>query len=274
MKNIILFLFLTSTIYTFSQKKNNKFKQPFPVFESCIKSVTPNECFNSIMISKMIPAIESDVKNYLKEKKCEYIFVSVYFVIDQDGKPISESISTSKIKNNPSIEIKLKKVISNLPKIYPRKNEYNNAILTYYHLTLSLGLDENENIIVLEDTNEPKAFSENKNFTAPIYPKCKSTSNKELQKCFSNQMTKLIVKKYNYKKATKGFNKKGSFYTYILFKVDKKGEVNNYKVFAPNEKFKKEALRSLRKIKDLKPGTHNKKPVNVNFAIPIKLKLE
>ena len=180
----------------------------------------------------------------------------------------------TKVKSNDSIAIKLKNVALNLSKISPRKNEFNHPILTYYNLSVKLGWNkEKDEIIILEKTNDKKDYSESSNMTAPIYPGCSSKSNKGLKQCFSNKVTKLIQKKYKINKAIKGFNKKGSFYTYVLFKVDKNGEVNSYKVFGPNENIENEARRSLKKLKDLKPGTKNGKPVNVNFAIPLKFKL-
>ncbi len=260
----------------FSQKKNTDFIQPFPLFKDCKTSINPSDCFNKIISSKIIEVIETDVQSYLEKKEIrKSVNVYLNFIIDENGKPIEESISTTKIRSNPTIESKLKKMILNLPNIYPRRNEANHPILSYYHLTAKLGLDkENNNVVLLEETNEPNGISENRNFTAPVYPKCQSTSNKVLRKCFSNNVTKLLLKKYRINKAVKGFNKKGSFYTYILFKVDKFGEVNNYKIFGPNETIENEARRSLKKLKDLKPGTENGKPVNVSFALPLKFKIE
>ena len=111
-------------------------------------------------------------------------------------------------------------------------------------------------------------------FISPIYPGCKPTSNPDLKACFSKKITHLILKKFKIQKALKEFNKKGTFYIYVLFSVNKEGEINDFTAYGSSKNMSNEALRSLKRIKGLQPGINKGKAVKVPYSLPVKFKIE
>jgi len=272
MKNFILILFLLSSIYSFSQD-NKSFKQPYITFDSCKDSENKKECFDDLIIERMLKASKDAVVSHMeKYPDCGSVSLHVSFVVGENGRPIDESIKTTK---NAALDVneKLDNVVKNLPDISPLRNEYNYEILSYYFLFIDVTIDENKELVLLEKSTEPIELSENSCCVTPIYKGCESsTTNKELKKCFSDNISKIIGQKFNINKAFKKFDKRGTFNTYILFNIDKKGEVSDVLAFGPSKEITAEALRSFGKIKPLQPGTKDGEPVIVPFMLPIKLK--
>lgn len=272
MKNVILIFVCLYSSFLFSQE-NRGFKQPYISFETCNNSENKQECFDTLIISKMLETAKNDILAY-KEKypNSGNLSLHVSFIIDENGRPIDESIRTTKNEIS-DINKKLDSMVKTLPDIIPLRNENNHKILSFYQLFIDVAVNDKNELVLVEKTNEPKEFSEDSCCTAPIYEGCEGTSNKELKQCFSNNVSKIIGSKFNTKKAFKGFKKEGTFYTYILFNIDKKGDVNDVHVFGPTKNITDEAVRALGKIKRLEPGKKNGESIIVPFVLPIRLNI-
>ncbi len=273
MKNLILILFLLNSVLSYTQA-NKGFKQPHITFDSCKDAENIKECFDDLIIERMLAASKDAVVSHMeKYPDCSSVSLHVSFVVGENGRPIDESIKTTK---NAVLDVneKLNNVVKNLPDISPLRNEYNYEILSYYFLFIDVTIGENKELVLLEKSTEPIELSENSCCVTPIYKGCESsTTNKELKNCFSDNVSKIIVQKFNSNKAFKKFDKQGTFNTYILFNIDTNGEVIDVVAFGPSNEITAEALRAFGKIKPLQPGTKDGVPVIVPFMLPIKFKL-
>ncbi|WP_452223260.1 energy transducer TonB [Lacinutrix chionoecetis] len=266
-----LIIVLTCSL-SFSQSNKN-FVQNYLLISSCSEQPNKMDCFNNYVAKKLTDTVKTDVKNYLeKNPKRNYVVNRASFVVGENGKPIKGSINTTNPKNT-DVGLKLKQAVLNLPEISPRRNEYNYPLLTLYSISIKNGMNKNDSVVVLDINNKPHSNINKSNMVAPVYKGCKSKDNNELKKCLSDNVAKVIGKKFNAKKALKGFNKIGSFYTYVFFTVDKDGRLDNLKAFGPNQSFQDEALAALKKVKRITPGTKNGEPIRVSFSLPIKLKV-
>ena len=263
--------------YVNVQSQNTKLIQPYPIFKSCIDAKNQSDCFDQTVIDHIFPTtFKEDVLSTLIEGNStdKSTTFSISFIINENGRPINKSIEVS-VKNLIIYEPKIYEAILNLPKILPAKNEYGYPFLRIYQLHVDFEVNSEGQLVLSEYYQESEIFSNNPNLKAPIYPGCsESMTNKELKKCFSKKMTQLIIKDYNYSKAIKGFKKRGTFYTYVMFKVNKEGVLGSFKSFGPNKKFEKEAVKSLNKAEKLVPGYEGERAVNVTFGIPLKSKIQ
>ncbi|MEM9680800.1 MAG: energy transducer TonB, partial [Bacteroidota bacterium] len=103
----------------------------------------------------------------------------------------------------------------------------------------------------------------------PIFPGCERyTARKDLHKCMSQKINKLVQKKFNTDIAgEKGLSGKQKIY--VQFKIDKTGNVSEIKARAPHPDLEKEAQRVINKIPQMQPGDQGLKPVNVVYNLPI-----
>lgn len=106
----------------------------------------------------------------------------------------------------------------------------------------------------------------------PIYPGCeRKRSNKKLKKCMSDKISKFITKNYNLD-VFKSLDLPASDYTvYIIFKLNKEGEIIEAKARGPHPKLEKEAVRVINSLPKMTPGKIKEKPVIIPYSIPVYL---
>ncbi len=111
---------------------------------------------------------------------------------------------------------------------------------------------------------------------APVYKGCKrfmKKGNKALKSCLSQNVSKYISDNFNTKVA-KGLGFEGcATRISTSFKITKEGRVDDIKVYAEHEVLEKETIRILKKFPKVKPGIKKGKPVNVDYSLPIILKI-
>jgi len=108
----------------------------------------------------------------------------------------------------------------------------------------------------------------------PIFPGC-TGSNKELRACFSNQISKFILNKFNAELASDIGLKPGSIQRiFVVFKIDKNGDITDINARAPHKKLKEEAIRVIKLLPKMIPGKQRHKPVSVSYGLPIVFKVE
>ena len=109
---------------------------------------------------------------------------------------------------------------------------------------------------------------------APIYPGCEKYSNNEERiACFSSKIRRIVSKKFNGALGAE-YGLKGLQRIDVQFRVDKKGLIQDVKVRAPHPALEKEARRVVGKFSKMEPGKIENKPVDVNYILPIKFKVE
>lgn len=108
----------------------------------------------------------------------------------------------------------------------------------------------------------------------PIFPGC--TGNKQqLRACFSDQMQKFVGKHFKADLASDLGLQSGSIQRiFVMFKIDKNGNVSGIQARAPHKKLKEEAIRVIKKLPKMTPGRQRGKPVGVRYSLPITFKVE
>ncbi len=106
---------------------------------------------------------------------------------------------------------------------------------------------------------------------APIFPGCEKLE-KSLQKlCLQNKIKTYVNKKFKTRIATKLGLKPGMKKIYVLFKIDKNGNVTDIRARGPHKKLEKEAIRVIKSLPSMVPGKNNNKTVGVKYTLPITL---
>jgi len=148
----------------------------------------------------------------------------------------------------------------------------------------STEIDETDAIIVIdldknfvsveeeEDVVEDIPFLVIEN--VPVFPGC-TGNNKELRACFSAKMSKFVSKKFNAELASDIGLQQGSVQRiFVMFKIDKKGNIANIQARAPHKKLQQEAIRVINLLPKMTPGKQRGRAVGVRYGLPIVFKVE
>lgn len=127
---------------------------------------------------------------------------------------------------------------------------------------------EEEEEEVVEDV--PFMIIEN----VPVFPGC-SGNNEELRNCFSSEITKFVSKNFNTEIAQDlGLNSGSIQRIFVLFKIDKNGDITDIQVRAPHKRLEVEAVRVVEMLPKMTPGKQRGRPVGVKYSLPIVFKIE
>ncbi|WP_397364309.1 hypothetical protein [Olleya sp. R77988] len=102
----------------------------------------------------------------------------------------------------------------------------------------------------------------------PVFPGCDTGTNTEKKQCFDQALSKLISKNFNTSLA-EDLNLTGKHKIRTSFKIDTNGEVVDIQARAANTELANEAIRVLKLIPKLKPGTQRGQTVIVPYWLPI-----
>ena len=105
----------------------------------------------------------------------------------------------------------------------------------------------------------------------PIFPGCKGTNNDELKACFEAKIQEHIQKNFRFPDAAKEMGLSGK--VFVLFAIDKNGDIANIKTRGPDKVLEKEAERIISLLPKMIPGKQRGKAVTVPYSIPIMFKL-
>ena len=107
----------------------------------------------------------------------------------------------------------------------------------------------------------------------PVYPGCKGTK-EQLRICLQEKITKHISRKFNSGLASDLGLTPGIKRIFVLFKIDRNGNITNIQARAPHKKLKEEAIRVVKLLPKMEPGMQRKIPVGVKYSLPIVFKVE
>lgn len=108
---------------------------------------------------------------------------------------------------------------------------------------------------------------------APIFPGC-TGSREERKLCFSDQVSKHVLKHFNAELAQELGLSPGKQKIFVLFTVDKNGEINNIMARAPHKSIEKEAIRVIELLPRMIPGKQRGREVGVKYSLPITFNVE
>jgi protein TonB len=139
--------------------------------------------------------------------------------------------------------------------------------------------DESEEVIIEEivEIQEAEDIYEDVPFTiiedVPVFPGC-TGSKEELKDCFSRQMQKHFVRKFDSDLPNDLGLSSGKKRLIMLFKIDKTGNIVDIRVKAPHPRLESEAIRIIKLLPRMKPGRQRGTPVGVKYTLPMRIDVE
>lgn len=128
-------------------------------------------------------------------------------------------------------------------------------------------IDVEEEEDVMEDV--PFAIIED----VPIYPGCKGNKAK-LRSCLQEKITKHVNRKFNADLASDLGLSPGVKRIFVVFKIDRNGNITNVMARAPHKRLQAEAIRVIKLLPKMIPGKQRGRPVGVKYSLPIAFKVE
>jgi len=147
---------------------------------------------------------------------------------------------------------------------------------SWYHVVLKTHPTKNEKTAIgIAIKHQPdksvkphKAYNPTgKTMTPVVFPGCENVMNK--RNCMSRKIQTILVQ--NLFKTLK-FDK--DFKTYVRFKVNRQGKVDNVEVKNGNNTIKAEIVRIIKALPKMSPGLVKGNPVNVTFTLPLIIRVE
>jgi len=148
----------------------------------------------------------------------------------------------------------------------------------------STEIDETDAIIVIDLDKDFASVEEEEEVVedipflvienVPVFPGC-TGNNKELRACFSAKMSKFVSKIFNAELASDIGLQQGSIQRiFVMFKIDKNGNIANIQARAPHKKLQQEAIRVINLLPKMTPGKQRGRAVGVRYGLPIVFKVE
>ena len=133
---------------------------------------------------------------------------------------------------------------------------------------------EVEEIIEVEEEEEvmedvPFAIIED----VPVYPGCKG-SKAQLRACLQEKITKHVNRKFNADLASDLGLSPGVKRIFVVFKIDKTGNITDVMARAPHKRLQEEAIRVVNLLPKMTPGKQRGRAVGVKYSLPIAFKVE
>lgn len=107
----------------------------------------------------------------------------------------------------------------------------------------------------------------------PVYPGCKG-SKEELKACLQEEITKHVNRKFNSDLASDLGLSPGIKRIFVMFKIDKTGNITDVQARAPHVRLQEEAIRVINLLPKMSPGKQRGRPVGVKYSLPIAFKVE
>lgn len=128
---------------------------------------------------------------------------------------------------------------------------------------VEVNLDED----IMEDV--PFAIIED----VPVYPGCKG-SKAELKECLQEKIASHVNRKFNADLASDLGLTPGVKKIFVMFKIDKTGNITDVQARAPHKRLEAEAIRVVESLPKMIPGKQRGRAVGVKYSLPIAFKVE
>lgn len=107
----------------------------------------------------------------------------------------------------------------------------------------------------------------------PIYPGCKG-SKAQLKECLQEQIAKHVNRKFNADLASDLGLSPGVKKIFVMFKIDKTGNITDVQARAPHKRLEAEAIRVVESLPKMIPGKQRGRAVGVKYSLPIAFRVE
>lgn len=115
------------------------------------------------------------------------------------------------------------------------------------------------------------AFSRIEN--VPVFPGCEGTE-EELRACLQEKISAHVNANFNSEKAKELGLEAGVKKIFVMFKIDKEGNIADVKSRAPHVKLEEEAIRVINSLPKMIPGKQKGEAVGVKYSLPIAFNVE
>ncbi len=133
-------------------------------------------------------------------------------------------------------------------------------------------LDDIEEVDLGEEIEEDVPFSIIED--VPVFPGCEKGDNEKKKSCLNAKMQKHVQRKFNADLAADLGLAPGKKRIFVMFKIDKTGEIVDIRARAPHKRLEKEAIRVVSILPKMKPGRQRGKAVGVKYSLPIVFNVE
>ncbi|MFO7673624.1 MAG: energy transducer TonB [Lutibacter sp.] len=233
------------------------------------------------MLHKILPGYTKMLADGLG-LKAEVKRIYVMFKIDKEGNISDVQARAAHIK----LQEEAIRVISSLPKMIPGKHKGKTVNVKYsLPIAFKVGANKVDSEIVkryavetgdnkveweyVKGEDVPFAMIEN----VPVFPGCEGTE-AELKTCLQEKITNFVSANFN-AKLTEGLGLlPGLKKVFVMFKIDKEGNITNVQARGPHQSIADEATRVINLLPKMKPGKHKGDAVGVKYALPIAFKVE
>jgi hypothetical protein len=201
--------------------------------------------------------------------------IFVMFKIDKEGNIVEVQARAP----HKSLQEEAIRVVESLPKMEPGKQK-GLAVGVKYSLPIAFKvtgggkINDGINNTVRQKTEYqegddlPFAIVED----VPVFPGCVGT-NEELKECIKDNITKHVNKNFNTNLAKNLGLSAGVKQVFVMFKIDKEGNIVDVKSRAPHPTLEDEAIRVIQSLPKMKPGKFKGKEVGVKYSLPIAFKV-
>lgn len=107
----------------------------------------------------------------------------------------------------------------------------------------------------------------------PVYPGCKG-SKAELKECLQEKIAQHVGRKFNADLASDLGLSPGVKKIFVMFKIDKTGNITDIQARAPHKRLEAEAIRVIETLPKMIPGKQRGRAVGVKYSLPIAFKVE
>ncbi|WP_117883919.1 energy transducer TonB [Aureibaculum luteum] len=108
----------------------------------------------------------------------------------------------------------------------------------------------------------------------PTFKGSTAKTSYEKKEEFTKKINEFVLSKFDTTLTSTLNLKEGKHRIIATFKIDKNGEVQELKVFAPHNKLKEEIVRIINELPQFKPATQRNRPVPINYTLPITFMVE
>jgi protein TonB len=139
--------------------------------------------------------------------------------------------------------------------------------------------NEDEAVVVKEivEVNLDEEIMEDVPFAiiedVPIYPGCKG-SKAELKECLQEEIAKHVNRKFNADLASDLGLSPGVKKIFVMFKIDRTGNITDVQARAPHKRLEAEAIRVVNLLPKMVPGKQRGRAVGVKYSLPIAFRVE
>lgn len=107
----------------------------------------------------------------------------------------------------------------------------------------------------------------------PVFPGCEGAK-EELRRCLQEQITKHVNRNFNSNLASSLKLESGVNKIFVIFKIDKEGNITDVRSRAPHKALQEEAVRVINLLPKMISGKQDGKNVDVMYSLPIAFKVE